>query len=180
MYKKLLYFLLYLIGFALLFITTSISIFANEYVLPYPSFMPGNPLYRFSEFFDTTKSIWSFGSVTKFKYHLALADKKLVEGKTLFEYKQYLLASEAILVYNYQLASANHFLYEAKNEGKNISEKKRLFQDAIDIHHIILVKLKEDNPKDFFWQPEKGSSQIIKIESILNKAIDLGKTCGQF
>jgi len=67
-----------------------------EYVLPYPSAMPGNKLYRIMRIIDELKKPLYFGSITRYKYHLSLADKYLVEAKTLFEYKQYLLAVDAL------------------------------------------------------------------------------------
>src|SRR3989344_2434627 len=66
------------------------------YVLPYPSYMPGNKLYTFSRFFDEVGRIWNFGSIASTKYALHLSDKYLVEAKTLFEYQQYLLALDAL------------------------------------------------------------------------------------
>lgn len=162
-----------------LFLTFSTTVvFAQaEYVLPYPSFMPGHPLYKASSLVDKLQEWWSFGSLAKFKYHLDMADKKLVEAKTLFEYKQYLLAVNAIEAYEYHLRRANNFLGEARIEGKDISQKKAIFKSAIAKHREILERLKEENPKEFFWKPEKEKPQTIEIENILNGAIELGKEC---
>jgi len=64
------------------------SLIHAEYVLPYPSYMPGNKIYRVSRVVDKIKKYWYFGNIAQIKYHLALADKYLVEAKTLMEYDQ--------------------------------------------------------------------------------------------
>ena len=153
------------------------NVSAQEYVMPYPGFMPGHPLYKISETADTVQQWWSFGSFARFKHHLALADKKLIEAKTLLEYKQYFLATKAVTNYEYQLRLANKFLGEAQNEGKDISEKKVVFRNAITKHREILERLKYESPKEVFWNPEREVPQTIEIEKILNKAIELGKEC---
>ena len=64
----------------------------SQYVLPYPSAMPGSFLYKLNLVQEEILRYWYFGDFGQFKYNLGLSDKYLVEAKTLFEYKQYLLA----------------------------------------------------------------------------------------
>ena len=96
--------------FAILFITLLLYFFPvigafaqGDYVLPYPGAMPGNRLYTISKIVDYIQSWWSFGNLSQFTYQLSMADKKLVEAKTLFEYKQYLLASDGLARYQSHL-----------------------------------------------------------------------------
>lgn len=157
------------------FLCTETAAFAQEYVLPYPGYMPGNALYNLSSLIDRIEEYWSIGSFSKFSHHLKMADKKLVEAKTLFEYKQYLLASNAISSYELHLGLANTALDQAQREGKNISEKRRLFKSAISKHRSILENLREELPAEFLWQPEKEIPQILVIREILEQALRRGE-----
>ena len=81
MYKKkfvliFLYFILYT-----LYVILPPAVHA-EYVLPYPSFMPGSPLYKISTLLDVAKRYWSFGNIAQLKYRMSMADKKLVEARS--------------------------------------------------------------------------------------------------
>lgn len=152
------------------FILFPSRVWAQEYVLPYPSFMPGHPFYNIQNFIDTIQEFYSFGSFSKFKYHLGMADKKLVEAKTLFEYRQYLLASQALPQYESHLRRANYYLGQAKNEGKNISQKSKILKNATAKHRQVLERLEKELPEQFLWQPEKDKPQVIEIKKILNEA----------
>jgi len=158
---------------------TPASAFAQEYVLPYPGFMPGHSLYKISNIVDKLQEWWSFGDFTKFHYHLNAADKKLVEAKILFEYKQFLLASESLQIYEKHLKLANNYLSTAVANGKNISQNRRLFTSAILKHSEVLEKLKLNLPERFLWSPEKESSKMIEIRIILTDAINLGEKLSQ-
>src|SRR3989344_6985672 len=76
---------------------SSVRVFAqSDYVLPYPSQMPGNKFYTINQVIEKVSYFWYFGSFGQFKYNLKKADKYLVEAKTLFEYKQFLLGYQAL------------------------------------------------------------------------------------
>lgn len=167
------YIKLLMVCFALLWIIffTPAPALAQEYVLPYPGFMPGHPLYKVSQIIDQIQEWWSFGSFSKFKYHLASADKKLIEAKTLFEYKQYLLASQAINSYVHHLDNASYYLNQAGNENKNITDKKMVFSAARAKHLEILQQLKTNLPAEFLWLPEKAKPQPLKIRELIESAI---------
>lgn len=160
----------------ILFVTSVPHCFSQgEYVLPYPSLMPGHPLYTTQEIVEKVQGVLSFGNFAKLKHHLRVADKKLVEAKTLFEYQQYLFARNALDDYKKHLRLAHVHLEKAKKEGKNTSEKKVLFRNAIAKHWSVLKEIKKEQPEHFLWQPERGVSEIIRIREILDHAIQLGE-----
>ncbi len=143
------------------------------YMLPYPGLMPGNKLYRFKKIWDKVFSYWSFGSFAQHKYNLALADKKLVEAKILFEYQQYPLALRALSDSNKHWQESGNFLEQAGKEGKDISRKQENFQSASGKHQEILLNLKKSLPEEFLWQPEKVAAQNLEIKKILDEAVEL-------
>lgn len=89
-----------------------------DYVLPYPSVMPGNKLYRITRIVDQLKKYWYFGNIAQIKYHLGLSDKYLVEAKTLFEYKQYLLATDALKRSSDQFSQIHQYVIKAEAGGR--------------------------------------------------------------
>lgn len=152
-------FFLFLIAYCLLFIVPAVQ---AEYVLPYPSFMPGNKMYRVSRIVDKLKEYWYFGNIAKSKYHLALSDKYLVEAKILFEYKQYLLAVDALQ------RSDDHFkklpLY-IKNDLQ-----KQTIREASDVHVRVLDELSQILPDEFQWRPERDAPTLLPIHTLLIEA----------
>ena len=92
-----------------------------DYVLPYPSYMPGNKLYKVGRVIDTHKRFWYFGSIAQTKYHLGLSDKYLVEAKTLFEYKQYMLGADALIRSNNEFNEIPHYIAKAKESGIDVT-----------------------------------------------------------
>lgn len=175
MYSRLVHYTILTLFVGFLFFLLPIKIWAQEYVLPYPAFMPGSPFYRVQEIIDKLQEFYSFGSLAKFKYHLGMADKRLVEAKTLFEYKQYLLASQAFPNYEYHLKSAYAFLVRAGKEGKNTSEKRVVLKSAINKHREVLQELINKLPESFFWNPEKAKPQRIEIRKIIDRALNIGR-----
>lgn len=171
---RLIHYIVFILIIFLLILYLPNKVFAEDYVLPYPGFMPGHPLYKVSELIDHIQKWWSFGSFSKFKYHLGMADKKLVEAKTLFEYKQYLLASQTLPQYESHLRKVNFYLRQAQNEGKNISEKRIVFGNAIARHKEIFQGMEKELPENFLWTPEKAESQTIEIKKILEEIIKVG------
>lgn len=141
------------------------------YVLPYPGLMPGNRLYRLKEIADRVSQFWAFGNFSRHKYELALADKKLVEAKILFEYQQYPLALKALTNSNIHFQKAVYFLGQAEREGKNISQKSKNFKAAAEKHKEVLGKLKKELPGEFLWQPEKKPAEKLEIHQFLEEAI---------
>ena len=89
-----------------------------SYVLPYPSAMPGSKFYKLHQLFEKFEKYWYFGNFSNFHYNLKYSDKYLVEAKTLFEYKQYLLAYQA-------LKKSNSFFLKTKQSLENAGIRYR-------------------------------------------------------
>lgn len=142
-----------------------------EYVLPYPSFMPGNKIYRLTRLTDAAKGYWYFGNIAQTKYHLALADKYLVEAKTLFEYKQYLLATDAIKRSDGQVDDIFLYIQRAASEGKDVRLLASTIFDAMSVHTKVITAMQSQLPEEFIWRPEKSSETELPIRSILLLAI---------
>lgn len=135
-----------------------------EYVLPYPSYMPGNKFYRVSRFIDRIKKPFYFGNISSYKYHLSLADKYLVEAKTLFEYKQYLLAIDALTRSDAEFAKA---------ENKDVRNFETQLQEAAVAHQMVLKRLQEELPEQFLWTPEKDNPTSLPLKDLINTSITL-------
>lgn len=140
------------------------------YVLPYPSYMPGNKLYRVSRVIDAVKKYWYWGNLASYRYELGQSDKALVEAKTLFEYNQYLLAVGALDRSNTSLKAVPEMLRRAKNEGKNIEKYRQELMEAMDAHRRLLAKIKSDTPEEFTWTPEKSTPQLLYIHKLLGES----------
>lgn len=147
-----------------------------SYVLPYPSFMPGSKFYILSQVKDQILKYWYFGNIGQFKYNLMLSDKHLVEAKTLFEYKQYLLAERSSIKSDAYFIASYHFLGKAKHEGKNTSQKEQLLKDASLKHIEVLEKIKKEVPEQFTWRPEKDKPSLLYLWNSLRKSIDIRKS----
>lgn len=144
-----------------------------DYVLPYPSFMPGNKMYRISRFIDASKQWWHWGSIASIKYHLGLADKYLVEAKTLFEYKQFLLGLDALKRSDVQVQKILPFMGRAQKEGKSMSEFKKTIHDAMGEHQQVLSNIQRIVPETFFWQPEKQPGTNLLLHKRLMESHSL-------
>ena len=107
--------------FIWLFISKSF-VFASEYVLPYPSYMPNHKLYKIRQLVEKLTQYYYFGNLSQYKYYLKTADKYLVEAKTLFEYKQIKLGEVSLSISNDHFAKAvlyeRDVAYEKKDKGE--------------------------------------------------------------
>lgn len=158
------------------FIFSASIIFASSaYVLPYPSTMPGNKMYKLRLIFEQIEKYWYFGSLSQFKYNLSLSDKYLVEAKTLFEYKQFLLAYTSLQKSNDYFSKAPYFLMLAKKEGKTINDKKDMLRSASEKHQEVLNILEEELPDVYTWTPEKEKASELQIKKAIEKAIEVRK-----
>lgn len=142
-----------------------------EYVLPYPSYMPGSKLYKISRIVDYLKRYWYWGEIGSMKYHMQLSDKYLVEAKTLFEYKQYLLAIDALRRSDYHFKE----IYGITKWNRTAYSKRMALypsiKDEISAHTLVLSDLMLRMPKDFLWEPEKQSPHMLNIEKDLERSI---------
>ncbi|MFZ2025215.1 MAG: hypothetical protein WAV51_02965 [Microgenomates group bacterium] len=147
-----------------------------EYVLPYPSFMPGNKIYRVSRMMDTLKNYWNWGTIAQIKYHLSLSDKYLVEAKTLFEYKQYLLAADAITRSDAALVDITSLIEKGMREGKDMSVQKTIVVEAMKTHVSTIEYMKQWLPNEFQWIPEKAVATDLSIGVMLDTSIQIRNT----
>lgn len=135
----------------------------SSYVLPYPGAMPGNRVYELNLIKEKFEKYFYFGNFSAFSYNLKYSDKYLVEAKTLFEYKQFLLGESALKKSDSYFKNLKVTLDKAKNEGKDISQKKEILQKASQKHVEVLNKIKKEVPEKFNWQPEKVSPTFINL-----------------
>lgn len=159
--------------FVTLLITPRLAIAA--YVLPYPSIMPGNKLYQVSRVVDQLKKYWYFGNIAQIKYHLGLADKYLVEAKTLLEYKQYLLGVDALKRSDVEFQQLPVFVAKAEKEQKDIKNFKTLIIEAATMHRSVLSTLESTLPAQFTWIPEKEKPTELNLKSIVHSSIEIRK-----
>lgn len=160
--------------FLFFLIISGSEVFASSsYVLPYPSAMPGNKLYKLKIILERVENYWYFGNLSQFKYNLSMSDKYLVEAKTLFEYNQFLLAYGALQKSDNYFSKAPGFLYLAKKEGKNVIEKQNILRSASEKHQEVLRLLEKDLPEVYKWTPEKEKSSTLYIKNSIEKSIGI-------
>lgn len=147
----------------------------SNYVLPYPSFMPGNTLYKIHLVIEEIEKYWYFGSIGQFKYNLQQADKYLIEAKTLFEYKQYLLADKALKESDRYFENISKSLTSAQKDKKNISQNETLLKEASVKHIEELVRISNQVPAVFIWQPEKALPTELDLRNTISTSIELRK-----
>lgn len=123
--------------------------------------MPGNKLYRVSRFVDEVKRYWYWGNLSSYRYYLGQSDKALVEAKTLFEYRQYLLAVNA-------LKRSNAALQHVPDSLKGAE-----FIEAMEEHKKVIGKLLGELPEEFIWRPEREKPQTLQIHEELSRALFL-------
>ena len=152
---------------------SQLSVVHADYVLPYPSYMPGNTFFRISRIADRLKFYWYWGNIAQIKYHLGLSDKYLVEAKTLFEYKQYLLAADALSRSDKELTNIPALLQRGAKEGKDMAQLSETVREAMSIHMAVINTLKNQLPKEYIWRPEKTSETIIRIDEILTSSHEI-------
>ena len=149
----------------------------SDYVLPYPSSMPGSGFYKVQFLIDNLQKYWYFGNLSQFSYNLQLSDKYLVEAKTLFEYKQYLLALKALKKSDSYFALASHHLQKAHAEGKDISEKQIVFNSAMQKHKEVLLQIRNSIPQEFVWQAEKEQKQYLRLWEDIDMSVKTKESC---
>lgn len=144
-----------------------------DYVMPYPSYMPGNGMYRFSRIVDALKYYWYWGNIAQIKYHLTLSDKYLVEAKTLMEYNQFLLGSDALTRSDREFQQLPAYVARTKGEHTAVSEFQQLILSAADKHIRILKDMQAMAPATLTWTPEKSASTVLPLGAMLQTAIDI-------
>src|SRR5260221_2332195 len=135
--------------------------------------MPGNKMYRVMRLIDKLKNYWYWGNIAQTKYHLGLSDKYLVEAKTLMEYNEYLMASDALLRSDKEFESIGIHIKSAKSEKKDISSFKKMIEEAADKHNQIINSLLTIVPDQFTWTPEKDKPTDLKLKDLLKQSTAL-------
>lgn len=164
-----------LLLFVFFFISSPIFAQSSEYVLPYPPQMPGSYTYKLRIIGEKIQKLWSFGSFSQFSYNLRLADKYLVQAKTLFEYKQYLLGYESLKESDAFFEDAVASLKNAKIEKKDISQKKNIFKSASLKHLEVLNTLQLILPEEINWVPEKTASTKLLLRNAIKNSLEIRK-----
>lgn len=152
------------------FINTSQVLAESTYVLPYPSSMPGNIFYRLNTIQEEIFKFWYFGDFGQYKYNQTLADKYLVEAKTLFEYKQYLLGVRALKKSDQYYEKIMPSIQRAKKNNKNVSKLLINYVSASQKHIEELNKMKLSLPETFSWRPEKDTATELNLWRDIEKA----------
>lgn len=163
---------LFALAFFLFVLKTSVFAQSN-YVLPYPSSMPGSFSYKIHLVYESVSRYWYFGDFGQFDYNLKLADKYLVEAKILFEYKQYLLGYKALDKSDKYFVSILPNLANAKKNGKDVSQRKKILEESAQKHIEILSELQGKLPPSFLWTPENAKSTNLNLEEIMDKSIKI-------
>ena len=164
------------LSFCVVFLTLSCflcppSVFAkSNYVLPYPSSMPGSMLYKISLLKEQILKYWYYGNFGQFSYNLKQSDKYLVEAKTLFEYNQYLLAKKALGKSDYFFQNIEKYLLNAKKEHESIADKAQMLKQAALKHIEVLENIEQNSPKVVNWIPEKDKTTIISIHELIENS----------
>ena len=151
--------------------TTKVALAKSDYVLPYPSAMPGSIFYKLNLIKEEVLRYWYFGDFGQFKYNLSKSDKYLVEAKTLFEYKQYFLGLNALYKSKGYYNKSYPFLLKAHNKGKDTRNNLILFESASVKHIEILLRMKSEIPEEFTWEPEKSSPTKLYLHKEIEDSI---------
>ena len=158
----------------LIFLFSVDTAFADSsYTLPYPSSMPGSKFYKLHQLYEGLEKYWYFGDFANFHYNLKYSDKYLVETKTLFEYKQYLLAIQSLEKSNSYFVNTKLSIDLAKSNNKNTKEKEEILKNSSIKHKEILSQIKSITPQEFYWNPEKGKPTKILIKDKINGSIQI-------
>jgi len=164
--------LIILVFFLLIFFKT--SVFAeSSYVLPYPSSMPGSLSYKLHLIYENISKYWYFGDFGQFDYNLKMTDKYLVESKTLFEYKQYLLGYKALQKSDQYFISALPNLIRAERNGKNSFQGVAELKGTAQKHTEVLSKLQQEVPQNFIWTPEDAKPTNLNLKDAIDKSIEI-------
>lgn len=167
---------IYLFIVVLLFFLFSKTVLAeSNYVLPYPSNMPGSLAYDFHLIFEQISKYWYFGDFGQFNYNLKMTDKYLVEAKILFEYKQYLLAHRALKKSDLYFLNIKRSLLKAEKENKNIINKRFILKEASRKHIEILEKIDSNTPDIFIWEPEKALPTTLHLKKAIEDSVNIRK-----
>jgi hypothetical protein len=170
--KKITSFLVVLI---LLVFSTTPALSVSSYVLPYPSAMPGSKVYLLHVLEEKVLKYWYFGDFGRLLFDRQLSDKYLVEAKTLFEYRQYLLASGSLKKSDVYFLDELHILSSISEKKNGLEEQRKIFSEQSMRHQEVLLDLRELLPRDFVWEAEKSSPQTLHLYDQISSSIEIRK-----
>ena len=145
----------------------------SSYVLPYPSYMPGNFFYKPRLVISKISKYIYFGDFGKFDYNLKEADHYLVEAKILFDYKQYLLATSALNKSDEYFKNIYPALEDARRNGKDISGRDLILKEASRKHMETLGRLSDHLPEEVEWNAEDSTPTNLNFKKILENSINI-------
>ncbi len=159
--------------FLIFFFAMMGSVYAeSSYVLPYPPSMPGSFAYKLRLVYENLSKYWHFGNFGQFEYNLKMADKYLVEAKTLLEYKQYLLGYKSLQKSDFYFSNILPNLIKAEKNNKDIVQKNLVLKQAAGKHIETLEKMELNTPAIFIWQPEKALPTTLYLKkAIISSAL---------
>ena len=135
--------------------------------------MPGSIFYKMHLVFEGAMKCWYFGNFGQFEYNLKQSDKYLVEAKTLFEYKQYLLAYQALQKSDGYFNNIQPYLIKAQKESKSIIQKQNKLKEASLKHIEILNAIEQQIPTEFIWRPEKTFPTTLYLKQTIENSIKI-------
>jgi len=158
------------IGVILYIVLYPSGVMAADYVLPYPSYMPGSRLYHVSEWWDILGQYWNFGDIAGMKYERAMSDKYLIQAQVLFEYGQYKFAIEALdnsdKHFSKALVHSIELSYKKKDDGTQLS----ILKDQAQKHIEALDTLAEKTPDTVTWNDERTETENLPISMLFAKS----------
>ncbi len=107
-----------------------------DYPLPYPGVLPDSPLWVFKDLRDRLVSFLLFDPLTKARYYLLLADKRLAAGITLINYGKNALGEKTIV-------EGEQYLQLAAEQGVRLAEQKPENRDYLGVLTIAIAKHQE-------------------------------------
>jgi len=144
---------------------------AADYVLPYPSYMPGHVLYVPQKIVDQVQEWWYFGWIGQSIYHRELSDRYLVEADTLFRYNQHKLASEALALSNAHFLQELLTVDDLDSEGYDNGLQRLLLIKQAQAHADMLEHLDEILPKQITWEQEKKDAVVLPLGLLVRQSI---------
>lgn len=147
----------------------------SDYVLPYPSSMPGSFAYKLENFKERVSKYYYYGDIGRYRYNTFYSDKYLVEAITLFNYKQYFLGYESLQKSNEYFKNISLSLNSANKHDKHTSNFINSYKSESDKHIEELEKLKLIVPFNYNWQAENEKANLLKLHALIDRSIAIRK-----
>lgn len=113
-----------------------------------PGLLPNHPLYFLKTWSENIQTFFTFGQVNRANRHLALAEKRLAEAKSLMAQGETELAQKIMNRYQEQFAHAFTFAQQAKEKGQNSDEIMAKIAENTLRHQAVLTRVYEQVPEE--------------------------------